>query len=82
MEKLNFRVGGNLVAVPSADYSRLCTHLEHEHASKSLTRINNSNLGDGEGGGRDELLSPTLYPTFAPNHPSLPARRAVITSKH
>ena len=82
MEKLNFRVGGNLVAVLSADFSRLCTHLEHEHASKSLTRINNSNLGDGEGGGRDELLSPTLYPTFAPNHPSLPARHAVITSKH
>ena len=73
MEKLNFRVAGNLVAMPSADYSRLCTHLEHEHASKSLTRINNSNLGEGGEIGTNSYRPP--YPQHLPKSPLAPPRR-------
>ena len=61
IEKLNFaklrRSGGTLGSFA------VSTHFGQ--ASKSLIRINNSNLGEREQE-RGDLLSRTLFPTFAP----------------
>ena len=76
IEKLNFaklhRRGGTLGSFA------VSTHFGQ--ASKSMIRINNSNVGERDQE-RGDLLSRKLFPTFAPNHPSLAPVPAVIARK-
>ena len=71
MEKLSFRVGRNFVRESCPRPRSLCTHLEQ--ASKSLTRINNSNLGEGGEIGTNSYRPP--YPQHLPKSPLAPPRR-------